>query len=159
MLDGEATALPSVVCTSQKTDRDRRRGGLMRVLTAEHYLQPAIAVRATLITIGVLVTVLAGAGCKSSKCFPDCVAGYEPVPNACTCRPIADAGADGNLSDVADGSTSSDGASDAGPPSSCVPPDPAPPAQLIVRDAANGSSVARERERTLLCLDFGRDMS
>jgi hypothetical protein len=45
------------------------------------------------------------------------------------------------------------------PPSSCDPPDPAPPAQLIVRDAASGSSVARERERTLLCFNFGRGMS
>ena len=45
------------------------------------------------------------------------------------------------------------------PPSSCDPPDPAPAAQLIVRDAASGSSVARERERTLLCFDFERDMS
>ena len=45
------------------------------------------------------------------------------------------------------------------PPSSCEPPDPAPDAQLIVKDAASGSSVARERERTLLCFDFARDMS
>ena len=45
------------------------------------------------------------------------------------------------------------------PPSSCDPPEPAPDAQLIVRDAASGSSVARKRERTLLCFDFERDMS
>ena len=44
-------------------------------------------------------------------------------------------------------------------PSSCVPPEPAAPAQPIVRDAASGSSVARERERTLLCFNFRRDMS
>jgi hypothetical protein len=44
------------------------------------------------------------------------------------------------------------------PPSSCVPPDPAPEAQPIVRDAASGSA-ARKRERTLLCFDFERDMS
>jgi hypothetical protein len=45
------------------------------------------------------------------------------------------------------------------PPSSCDPPDPAPAAQLIVRDAARGKRVARARERTLLCFDFERDMS
>ncbi len=45
------------------------------------------------------------------------------------------------------------------PPSSCAPPDPAPPAQPIVRDAASGRSVARERERTFLCFNFERDMS
>ena len=66
----------------------------MRILVAEHHLQPAIGVRATLIAIGVLVFGLVAAGCTSSKCFPDCVAGYEPVPDACTCRPIADAAVD-----------------------------------------------------------------
>jgi hypothetical protein len=39
------------------------------------------------------------------------------------------------------------------PPSNCDPPDFAPDAQPIVRDAASGSSVARERERTLLCFE------
>jgi hypothetical protein len=45
------------------------------------------------------------------------------------------------------------------PPSSCEPAEPAPDAQLIVKDVASGSSAAKERERTLLCFDFARDMS
>src|SRR5256885_3397019 len=32
------------------------------------------------------------ASCSARMCLPDCVPGYEPVPNACTCRPVDDAG-------------------------------------------------------------------
>lgn len=76
---------------------------------------------ATLIALGALAAVLAAPGCKSSKCYPDCVAGYEPVPNACTCRPVADAATDGASSDATDESTVLDAASDGSPLGSCVP--------------------------------------
>jgi len=43
--------------------------------------------------IGVgLVLSLITSGCSSSRCAVDCAPGYEPVPNACTCRPVSDAG-------------------------------------------------------------------
>jgi hypothetical protein len=45
------------------------------------------------------------------------------------------------------------------PPSGCDPPEPAPAAQPIVRDAASGSSVARKEEMTLLCFKFERGIS
>lgn len=35
-------------------------------------------------------------------CFPECVPGYEPVPNACICRPIKDAGGSDAPSDQAE---------------------------------------------------------
>lgn len=76
----------------------------MRTPKTEHHLQFATRVRATLILTGALAAVLAAPGRKSSKCYPDCIAGYEPVPNACTCRPVADAAADGKSSDETDGS-------------------------------------------------------
>jgi hypothetical protein len=53
-------------------------------------------VRATLIAIGALAAALVAAGCTSTKCYPDCAAGYEPVPDACACRPIADAATSGD---------------------------------------------------------------
>ena len=105
----------------RKTDTDPQKTALMRMLQTEQTLQHAMRMRATFFAIGALLTVLAGAGCKSSKCFPDCVAGYEPVPNACTCRPVADAATDGTSSDVAGDSNSADGARDGGPLASCVP--------------------------------------
>jgi hypothetical protein len=66
--------------------------------------------RPTLIAIASLIATFAAVSCKSSKCYPDCIPGYEPVPNACTCRPAADAATDGNHSDRADDSTTRDSA-------------------------------------------------
>jgi len=60
----------------------------------------AIDVRATLVAIGSLITALAGAGCTSRTCSPECIAGYEPAPNACACRPIGDAATDGTAVDA-----------------------------------------------------------
>jgi hypothetical protein len=74
--------------------------------------------------IGAVLAVLAIASCKSSKCSVDCAPGYEPVPNACACRLVADAGADLNGSDASDGSSAADGSdagSDRGPLASCEP--------------------------------------
>jgi len=63
-------------------------------------------VRATATAIAALSGVLAAPGCGSSTCYPDCAAGYEPVPNACACRPVSDAAtpADGSP-DAADPAT------------------------------------------------------
>lgn len=63
-----------------------------------------ITIRPTLIALG-LMAVFAGDGCSSSTCHPECASGYEPVPNACTCRPVADAAIDGTASDGVDDST------------------------------------------------------
>ena len=62
--------------------------------------------RATATAIAALSGVLAAPGCGSSTCYPDCAAGYEPVPNACACRPVSDAAspADGSP-DAADPAT------------------------------------------------------
>jgi hypothetical protein len=90
---------------------------------AEHLLHSATGVRAGLIAIGAIFAVLAGASCKSSKCSVDCAAGYEPVLNACACRPVADAGTDrGSVgSDGSSSPDSSDAARDRGLLASCEP--------------------------------------
>ena len=69
--------------------------------------------RATLVATGALAVVLAAPGCKSSICYPECAAGYAPVPNTCGCRPVADGAtsADGSP-DAADTATSGDGSQD-----------------------------------------------
>jgi hypothetical protein len=93
---------------------------VIRTLQTEHPLQAVSGVRATFIAFGALAAVLAAPGCNSSKCYPDCIAGYEPVPNACTCRPVADAATDGASSDATDGSAVLDAASDGGPLGSSI---------------------------------------
>lgn len=70
----------------------------------------AAATRPTLIAVGSLVAALAAVSCQSRQCYPDCIEGYEPVPNACTCRPIADAAIEGDPSERPDDATSPDGA-------------------------------------------------
>jgi hypothetical protein len=93
-----------------------------RGLRTEYLLQPATGMRAGFMAIGVALAALAGAGC--TKCNVDCIPGYEPTSDGCSCHPVPDAGADRNRFDASDGSTSpdgSDGATDGGPLASCVP--------------------------------------
>lgn len=41
----------------------------------------------------IVISVLAfAASCSTSKCYPNCAQGYEPIPNGCGCRPAQDAG-------------------------------------------------------------------
>jgi len=65
---------------------------------------------------GSMLAVFALAGCKSNRCSVDCAAGYEQVPNTCSCHPIADAGTDRSGHD----SGTSDAMGDRGPLASCV---------------------------------------
>jgi hypothetical protein len=108
---------------------------------------------AILIALAALAAVLAAPGCKSSKCFPDCVAGYEPVPNACTCRPVADAATDGASSDATDGSTVLDAASDGGPLGSCVPGSVCGPAIDASADGNLDSAATTARKRVFHLLN------
>ena len=87
-------------------------------------MQTGTDVRALGILGGALFAALVTSACSSTKCYPDCIPGYEPVPNGCSCRPVADSGTDLVASDAADGPSSTDGA-DAGvggaPLASCAP--------------------------------------
>jgi hypothetical protein len=51
------------------------------------------------------------AGCSSTRCYPDCIYGYEPIPGECSCRPIPDGGgsAGGPLSSCREGSACATG--------------------------------------------------
>ena len=82
-------------------------------------MQTITRVRAAYVMVaGAVLAGLAGAGCKS-RCQIDCALGYEAVPDACSCRPIPDAGMDRNASDAAGGKDAATG--DGGPLASCVP--------------------------------------
>ena len=61
--------------------------------------------------LGLALLAALAAAC-SSRCYPDCIYGYEPVPGECTCRPIPDSGAGpagGPLASCVPGSTCADG--------------------------------------------------
>ena len=81
------------------------RRDVMRLPTIDHLVHHTIPLRAALIAVCALIAVVAGGGCQTSRCFPDCVEGYEPVPDACGCRLVADAASDRDF-DAADASTS-----------------------------------------------------
>jgi hypothetical protein len=59
----------------------------MRLILRVRPLQGAQGVRNLAV-----VSLLLASSCSTSKCLPDCIPGYEPVPNACSCRPVQDAG-------------------------------------------------------------------
>ena len=36
--------------------------------------------------------LLVASSCSTSMCYPNCMPGYEPIPNGCGCRVVQDAG-------------------------------------------------------------------
>ena len=69
-----------------------------------------------LIAISVLALLCS---CSTSKCYPDCVQGYEPIPNGCGCRPVQDAGGLDTPADQTDGGDSGSALASCEPAAGC----------------------------------------